>query len=143
MSIYNALKIAKYTVGYCTKINRPISNLQLQKILYFIQGEYYKQKSKFLFEDDFLAWQLGPVVESVYDHYSVYGGSKIYDNESYDIDEDTTSIINKTIQKRCTQSAWELVNEAHRPGGAWSQVCNGSKNTVIPKNLIIQEFKNN
>ena len=36
--IYSALNIAKYVVTFCFKRGNPISNLQLQKILYYIQG---------------------------------------------------------------------------------------------------------
>ena len=37
---YQAIDIAKYIIGKCTADNQPISNLQLQKILYFLQRKY-------------------------------------------------------------------------------------------------------
>ena len=37
--MYSALSMAKYIIDKCTKDKYPISNLQLQKILYYIQRE--------------------------------------------------------------------------------------------------------
>ena len=31
----DVMTVAKYVIDYCTRINKPISNLQLQKILYY------------------------------------------------------------------------------------------------------------
>lgn len=41
--IYDALDVAKYIVNKCTSENRPITNLQLQKILYFLQKQHLEQ----------------------------------------------------------------------------------------------------
>ena len=63
--MYKAIDVAKYIVNKCIDDGYPISNLQLQKILYFIQ-RYYLQKDDQLFDDDFEAWQFGPVIPAVY-----------------------------------------------------------------------------
>ena len=41
--MYSALSMAKYIIDKCTKDEYPISNLQLQKILYYIQREFLQQ----------------------------------------------------------------------------------------------------
>ena len=41
---YDALELAKYIVTKCIKDGCPISNLQLQKTLYFIQRQFLKNK---------------------------------------------------------------------------------------------------
>lgn len=38
-----ALEVAKYVVTKCNKDKCPISNLQLQKILYYIQHDFLKK----------------------------------------------------------------------------------------------------
>ena len=38
--MYNALTVAKYVIKRCNDSKRTISNLKLQKILYFIQAEF-------------------------------------------------------------------------------------------------------
>lgn len=62
-----ALNIAKYIISYCSKQGRPVSNLQVQKILFFLQVKYYKVFGKWLFSDEIEAWSYGPVVRVVYD----------------------------------------------------------------------------
>ena len=37
---YNAIDLARYIISKCSKEQCPISNLQLQKILYYIQVEW-------------------------------------------------------------------------------------------------------
>ena len=58
---YTALEIAKYIISTCSKKNRPISNLKLQKLLYFAWIYYYTKTGNGLFHDDICAWQFGPV----------------------------------------------------------------------------------
>ena len=41
--MYKATELAKYIVTKCTNEDQPITNLQLQKILYYIQKEFLKQ----------------------------------------------------------------------------------------------------
>ena len=76
--LYNASDIAKYIISYCSSKNMPISNLKLQKVLYFTWVDYYRETGTALFLDDICAWQLGPVVPDVYYDYCSYGGRPIY-----------------------------------------------------------------
>lgn len=48
---YSAMDIAKYAVNRQYKSNRPISNLQLQKILYFLQIVFASKTGHLLFAD--------------------------------------------------------------------------------------------
>ena len=41
--MYSALELSKYIVTKCINDGKPISNLQLQKILYYIQRDFLKQ----------------------------------------------------------------------------------------------------
>lgn len=77
MAKYTAREIAHYVIDTCTRDGRAISNLQLQKILYFVQLEYCKQAGSLLFADEFEAWQYGPVLPDVYDEYSFFGGMRV------------------------------------------------------------------
>ena len=38
--MYSALDVSKYIVSKCTRDGHPISNLQLQKILYYVQRAF-------------------------------------------------------------------------------------------------------
>ena len=49
--MYAAIDLSKYIVSKCIRDDHPISNLQLQKILYYIQKDFLK-KGKIAFPDD-------------------------------------------------------------------------------------------
>lgn len=64
------------------KLSRPevgdaITNLKLQKLLYYCQGFNIALKGRPLFKEDILAWEHGPVVREVYDIYKTYSANNI------------------------------------------------------------------
>ena len=72
-----ALNIAKYVVEVAYQQCKPISNLKLQGVLYFLWNEYYKETGKYLFYENFYAWSIGPVVPEVYYFYCPWAGTPI------------------------------------------------------------------
>lgn len=75
--MYRALDIARYVIERCSEINRTISNLKLQKILYFIQAEFLVTKNLPCFAEEIQAWDFGPVVPDVYYRYRMFGSANI------------------------------------------------------------------
>ena len=53
------LELSKYIVMKCIKDNHPISNLQLQKILYYIQREFLQKLGMLAFSESIEAWPFG------------------------------------------------------------------------------------
>lgn len=125
MTKYTALDIAKYILNKCYEDNVYISNLQLQKILYFLQVEYLKKHNTTLFDDNIEAWHYGPVISVVYNEYSGYGGLKIeeYYKELSPLSIDL-SLVDEIIEDCREKPPWVLVDETHREGGAWDFVYN-------------------
>ena len=66
---YTAQEVAKYVVSRCCESGRPINNLKLQKMLYFLWIDYYRKTGSMLFEDRMEAWKYGPVIPVVYWKY--------------------------------------------------------------------------
>ncbi len=135
---YSAYEIAKYVVTKCTEDNSPISNLQLQKILYFLQIEFLRNRGEQLFVDDFEAWQFGPVVPDVYYKFCGFGAMKIHMNYDTDIEEQVKLFINPIIAEKRKLNPWDLVDDTHQEGKAWSEIYrDGAGNhNIIPKDLI-------
>lgn len=136
---YSALFISKYIINKCTRENCAISNLQLQKILYYIQRDFLKNGSE-AFPDDFEAWQFGPVIPAVYNQYCSFGGMPI--RMSYDIDLQTEykNIIDSIVIEKRALNPWDMISDTHQPGRAWDKVYrNGIGNhQEIPKQLIME-----
>jgi len=75
--MYSAINVAKYIIMRCNQQHKTISNLKLQKILYFVQAEFLVEKDSACFKEEIEAWDFGPVVPAVYHKYKVYGCASI------------------------------------------------------------------
>lgn len=136
-----ALNIAKYIISYCSKQGRPVSNLQVQKILFFLQVKYYKAFGEWLFSDEIEAWPYGPVVRGVYDVFFGYGGSKIDNIYECNINEEIKNFINPIINELSRKNPWQLVEQTHKKGGSWDTTFRQKgKYAIINKDLIAKDI---
>lgn len=135
--MYLALEIAKYIIDKCTKDNCPISNLQLQKILYYIQREFLQQ-GVIAFPEEIEAWQFGPVVPEVYRQYCGFGALPIRMRYMVRIELDDIRMINPIIEKKRILNPWDMVSDTHSSGKAWDLIYRdgAGDHQVIPQELI-------
>jgi uncharacterized phage-associated protein len=123
---------------------KPISNLQLQKLLYLCQFAYAWEHGSLMFENRIEAWQYGPVVPEVYHEYSYRGASSLHKPHTHkrvwqpypvckfmnvpvdELDEGAMVVVKSILAKWGNATAWELVAESHKPGGPWDIVYNGT-----------------
>lgn len=135
--MYLALNMAKYIIDKCTKDKCPISNLQLQKILYYIQREFLQQGT-IAFSENIEAWQFGPVVPEVYKQYCGFGALPIRMRYIAVIQSNDENRINPIIEKKRILNPWDMVNDTHSPGKAWDLIYRGGlgDHQVIPQELI-------
>nr|WP_297936999.1 type II toxin-antitoxin system antitoxin SocA domain-containing protein [uncultured Lachnoclostridium sp.] len=132
---YHVLDICRYVIKYSNEHNYGISNLKLQKVLYFIQAYFLITKKDHTpcFDEKIEAWNFGPVVPEAYYEYKQYGSGDIPTKESYIVFdennlwnskrigfEDTTIadedkiLIDKVIDKFADYSVTDLVSLTHR-----------------------------
>lgn len=130
--MYSVIEIAKFVISYCMGKGTPISNLQLQKILYYLQV-YYLRKGYSLFKEEIYAWQHGPVVPEAYYMFSGYGASKIQNIYSTEISPQMQAEIEPLIEQLRNLDPWTLVDMTHREGQPWDQVYNDK---IDPTGLI-------
>lgn len=136
--MYKALDIAKYTIDKCTKEEISISNLQLQKILYYMQEKYLKEYQKPLFDEEIQAWQFGPVVPEVYANYCGYGAMPIENEYNINVEKAVKEVIDPIIEDKAKLEPWDLVEETHRKNGPWDRVYDSGRGNrhTISKELI-------
>lgn len=139
--MYSAINIAKFIVSYCYLKGNPISNLKLQKLLYYVWIEYYKQTNRWLFNNAICAWQLGPVVPEVYNEFSSFAGIPIRRQymSTEEIPEEDMVLIAHAIDLYLPMTAGGLVEKTHEPGKPWDRVYqNGlGRHNVIPFSTIV------
>ena len=141
---YSALQIAEWFLNYNRKqMNEEdaeyITNLKLQKLLYYAQGCYIALTDNPLFKEDILAWEHGPVVNEVYQKYKINGARGIQYDEKFceNIDEQTQNILKQVYEVFGSYSAWALRKET-RQEAPWQ---NTIRNDIIDLGLIKEYFK--
>lgn len=140
---YSALDIVHYIITYSCEMNMRITNLRLQKLLYFIQQEYLKDYGKPLFFDDICAWKYGPVVPNVYYIYSGYGRLPILNKYESNLPNEIKKYIEKIVDKLKSKDSWDLVNDTHKVNGAWDKIYKNGEGDrrCIPIDLILGDVK--
>lgn len=77
--VYDVLEVCRHIINYSNEKNYGISNLKLQKILYFVQAYFLLEsdgKSP-CFAEKIEAWDFGPVVPVAYHEFKQYGSGDI------------------------------------------------------------------
>ncbi len=119
MGEYNALDVAKFVVNECREAKKPVDNLKLQKILYFLWIDYYKLTGKKLFEDRIEAWKYGPVIVTVYRKYRSCVAEPILFEEESSLSDDDKAILKPLIEKYNGWTVSKLVRDTHEKNGPW------------------------
>lgn len=107
--VYNATDIADYIIEISEK-DIPVTNLTLQKLLYYTQVMSLVNTGEPIFIDDIVLWKHGPVIPNVYYKYLNYGIKHLKKPIcSPDIDNDTKKTIEFIYKELKHYNIWELV----------------------------------
>lgn len=137
---YCAMEIAQYVVNRRYRKGKPISNLQLQEILYFLQLIYASTNKELLFADQFEAWPYGPVIRDVYVEFSDCGGFPIKRGFDVEIGKPLCSFLDAGMDVLADKSPWELVSISHAEGSPWDLVYNKqNRHKGIISNTLIMD----
>ena len=113
---YDAMEVARYIIYHEEQAGRPVSNLRLQKLLYFIQAKFLIVKHAPCFMERMEAWDFGPVVPTVYHQYRYYGGGIIpfQGNPSFSFHQDDQKLIDMMLDDCSRHSTSALVEKTHQ-----------------------------
>ncbi|WP_438717048.1 Panacea domain-containing protein [Enterococcus sp. AZ109] len=109
--------LATHIIARAQNNSNGITNLQLQKILYFTVVNGLKKDlidSQWLtdqYDENFLVWRYGPVIESIYENYSIFGASKIFLPQS---EREEYTSLNSIIDPLLNENVFDLVNASHQ-----------------------------
>lgn len=117
-----------------------ISNMKLQKMLYYMQGFHLAYFDNPLFEEDIEAWMYGPVVPCVFEEYTANGKKGIeYDGPVVDLTKEEETLFDKVYEVYVKYSAYGLMELTHKEK-PWKCSPHG-KGQIISKELIKSYFK--
>ena len=136
---------------------RTISNLKLQKLMYFVEIYYLSknEKEKELFNSSWSAWDYGPVNKELYNYFKKFGSLDITlsDEEikrGNDICSEDKVYIDEVYKLVGSLSAFDLVTLTHLSTSPWYKIRNSNSNnydfqklndSVIDKKESVKWFK--
>lgn len=159
---YSSLQVANAFIELAEKTSgERLTNMKLQKLLYFAQGWHIAVRGKPLFNEQIEAWDYGPVVPTVYHKFSHRGAQPIikkataivFDGERFvtetveDIqDEEIKNFLASIWRTYGKHSALTLSKLTHAADTPWTRVLkdNGGKlptGTDIPREYLRDYFE--
>ena len=138
---YTAMQIAAEVVRQYHEKGKSITNLKLQKVLYYIQVKCLQKNGVPAFEDNIEAWRHGPVVRDVYNAFCAYIANPISDDDpdvtknQVKIDDATSQCIADIVDRTIPYDPWELVDKSHE-SAPWRSAFIPYANCIISKDSL-------
>lgn len=120
---YPVLALSNYICSFTAEKNQPVTNLHLQKILYYLQGYFLKKLDTPAFEEEIYNWPYGPVVPEAYFAYNTNLSNPIenIDQESAELfderlrkDRKAYRLIHNVVDRCLEYTARQLVSMTHK-----------------------------
>lgn len=139
--IYSALNISKLIINHEHCNDREVSNLRLQKLLYFIQAKALKETGEPCFFEEIEAWAFGPVVPVVYHEYQIFGGLDIMRNEAiyFQLEPEMRNLITDMLDYCTRYTTSQLVRITHNQS-PWINARLQGEHAVITNKAIKEYF---
>lgn len=154
---YDPRPIANAMLDIAQQLQLPLTNVDINKILYFSHASHLAFFRKPLLRLSFEAWQFGPVMPVIYHQFKKHGRDPITTRATImcaktgaDIEADYTvldiddSWLAGMVEHYGNMSSGALIALSHEQGGAWDLVWNGDNRNrfgmSIPDKLIEQTF---
>ena len=143
MARYKVLDVSKYVINRSNEKGYGISNLKLQKLLYFIQAYFLLKRGYPCFGETIEAWNFGPVIPVAYREFKMFGNTNI-PNQTLDfpfLDEDLP-LIDGVVDYFSDRSSMDLVwiTLHQKP---WMDAYSGGQISEIPIISIREYFLDN
>ena len=146
--VYTAMNVASEIVKQYEQKKKPITNLKLQKVLYYVQMQSLQQEGCALFAEDFQAWRHGPVIPEVYEFFRKYVSGNIdYQDKAVmenriEFSDKEEKVIEEIVDLTLSITAWELVEKTHQTK-PWKDTYIPNRNCIITKERICRDGKVN
>ena len=134
---YDVRSLANLVLDFAERSNTEVSNMTINKIVYFLHAWYVAKTGKPLVTAKIEAWEYGPVFRELYWEFKQFGKEKITTRATRRNPETTQKeicadsfdsadleFLQPLMEEYLGISAGRLVELSHEPGGPWDQVYN-------------------
>ena len=132
---YDGRAVANFVLDHADQVGIKVTNLSLQKLVYFCHVWSLIELGQPLVKQSFEAWEYGPVLQYLYREFKRFGGAPITDraqqtnplNGQREVVRHTLDPITEDLLKRVVGfygrlHAGALVSLTHAHGGPWHRV---------------------
>ncbi|MEH2081354.1 MAG: type II toxin-antitoxin system antitoxin SocA domain-containing protein [Nostoc sp.] len=114
MAHTTAAAIADYFIWLANETGSYLSNLKLQKLVYYAQAWHLGIYGQSLFDEDFEAWIHGPVIPGLYQEYKSFGWKPILKNaEPQHFSQEIRDFLEELTEAYFGCDAFELEQMTH------------------------------
>lgn len=142
--VTDAIKVARYFLSLADEeAGDAISNLKLQKLMYYAQGFNLALFDQPLFANEIRAWTHGPVVPDIYHAFKEYGSNAIPAPANFDANElsaEERELLDEVYNVYGQYSAWKLRNMTHAEP-PWVDAYKKSADSVITTAAMRDYFR--
>ncbi len=131
----SSIHFANSIIDKDIEADNPVTHLHLHKLMYFVYGYYLARHNTQIGKTKFQPWEMGPVVEIVYQVMKSFASSPINQYcEEFDhkdnalkpyvvssVFEDFHVVLDEVWNKYSHFSVNQVIRENRLPGGAWSK----------------------
>ena len=138
---YNIIDIAKYLINLANLDEEDsITNLKLQKLLYYAQGVHLALYEKPLFEEELEAWDHGPINKQVLDVFQDGKNPILTQKLDKDLPQEVKNHLKQIFNAYGQFTAWKLRDMTHEES-PWKDVYSPKcKNGIISKKSLKNYF---
>jgi uncharacterized phage-associated protein len=145
--MYSANQIASAFVDKAIKEKSYLTHMKLQKLIYIANGIHLALHGKPLIIEPIETWDYGPVIQSVYRNYKMFGSSIISVNA---FNSEHSEVKLDDAARKSIDDAWavgkgvdgiQLSNWTHKGDSPWT-IAKDKKLSVIPNEEMESYFKN-
>lgn len=156
--VYDVRAIANYVLDFADSETRGVSNLHINKIVYFLHADFLATFSRPLVAAKIEAWTHGPVFRELYHQFKSFGeeyisvratciepetGKRIVASCEMPVEEEV--FIRDLVRKYVSMSPGALVAKSHVKGGPWDITWNhdnrANPTMKISDNLIREWYQ--
>jgi uncharacterized phage-associated protein len=153
---YDPRAIANFILDEGERMNLAITNMAINKIIYFAHGWYLADRNSPLVDGKFEAWEHGPVLPIIYHQFKSHKDEPIKSRAlkidiktgkdvraSYNFSDEDEAFIQKMVMFYAPKSGLVLRHMSHEQGAPWDMIRSGtdSLGMVISDELIRSFFQ--
>jgi uncharacterized phage-associated protein len=137
--VVSCFDVANYFISLANETGSFISNLKLQKLVYYAQAWHLAIHQTQLFEEDFEAWIHGPVIPALYQKYKRFGWQPIYEAVSLELPDNVQTFLADVSEEYFACDAYELEQMTHIED-PWKQARIGLLPDMLADRTIEKEW---